>query len=87
MKEERKLLRWIKEHKKELIIAGVSITMFIAIVLGIKKRESIKVLWDSFCKTIEKPIVSTAIIPKVEAMTPVVENVAKATLRAAWEQY
>ena len=43
MKKQRKsVIRWIKEHKKELIIAGVSIATIIAVVLAIKHRGELK---------------------------------------------
>ena len=75
MKEQRKLIRWIREHKKALIIAGVSIGTLIAIVLGIKNRETIKALWASLRKVAEKPAVHAMKVPPIEAAHPVVEDV------------
>lgn len=75
MKEQRKMIRWIREHKKALIIAGISIGTLIAIVLGIKNREAIKALWASLRKVAEKPAVHAMKAPPVEAAHPAVEDV------------
>lgn len=57
MKERRKLIRWIKEHKKELILAGISIGTLGLIVLGIKNRATIKAVWNSLKKVVKQPTV------------------------------
>ncbi len=75
MKEQRKLIRWIRDHKKALIIAGISIGTLIAIVLGIKNREAIKGLWASLRKAVEKPAIHVAKVPPVETARPSVEDV------------
>ena len=75
MKEQRKLIRWIREHKKALIIAEISIATLIAIVLGIKNREAIKGLWASLRKAVEKPAAHVAKVPPVETGRPAVEEV------------
>lgn len=55
MKEQKnKLIQWIKEHKKELILAGVSFTAIISIILSIKNRGSITALWEYLKNSIEK---------------------------------
>lgn len=51
---------WIKEHRKELTIAGISIGTLILIVLGIKNREVVKVVWDSLKKAVKQPTAKTA---------------------------
>ena len=43
-----------KKHKKELIIAGVSITTIMAGLIGIKKSGVIEAVWKSLRKQIEK---------------------------------
>lgn len=48
------LIAWIKAHKTELIIVGVSIPTIIAVVLGIKNKDAIKALWDSLKAAIEE---------------------------------
>ena len=53
MREQKsKFIKWVKEHKRELIIAGVSLT---AIILTIRNRDSITMLWEYLKKSIEKP--------------------------------
>ena len=75
MKERRKLIRWIREHKKALIIAGISIGTLIAIALGIRNREAIKALWASLRKVAEKPAVHAVKMPPLEPVSPAVEDV------------
>ena len=60
MKECKNLIRWIMEHKKELIIAGFSIGALIGIVLGIKNRDEILALWNSLWKIVKQPTVKVA---------------------------
>ena len=74
MKEQKKLIRWIREHKKALIIAGISIGTLIAIVLGIKNREAIKALWASLRKATEKPAIHAVKVPPLEPVSPVIED-------------
>ncbi len=54
MEERKSLIQWIKEHKKELIITGVSITALILIVLGIKNRTTIIATWEALKEIAEK---------------------------------
>jgi hypothetical protein len=76
--EQKKFIKWIKEHKKALIIAGVSVATLITIVWGIKNKELIKDVWISLKKIIEKP--DTRLLDKtIDASTtnvicPVVEK-------------
>lgn len=81
MKEQRKLIRWIKEHKKMLIIAGISIASLIAIVLGIKNSESIKALWSSLRKVTEKAAAPATRVPPLRPVHPVVENTAAVAIQ------
>jgi len=53
MEESKKgLVLWIKQHKKQLIVAGISIAAIISLILVIKNREAILELWASLKKTI-----------------------------------
>jgi predicted transcriptional regulator len=54
MEEKKSFLLWVKVHKKQLIIAGVSLATIVGIILGIKNRESIIRFWNSLKKAIEK---------------------------------
>lgn len=70
MEEKKSFLLWVKEHKKQLIIAGVSVATIVGIILAIKNRESIIRLWTSLKKAIEKtpeirPSVNTEIAAAV----------------------
>ena len=40
MEDRKSLIRWIKDHKKQLIIAGISIGTLILIILGIKNSSN-----------------------------------------------
>ncbi len=60
--ENASILAWIKAHKKELIIAGISITVIIGVILGIKNRDSIMRMWEALQLAITKqPLKSTKI--------------------------
>ena len=55
MEERKGLINWIKAHKKELIIAGISVGTLIMIILGIENQKSIAIVWDSLRKTLKQP--------------------------------
>ena len=46
--EEKKneIISWIKAYKKQLLLAGVSITAVIGVIIGLKNKEAIVNLWD-----------------------------------------
>ena len=46
-KEKKKIVDWIKEHKAELIIAGVSVSALVMLILGIKNKETLEEFWSS----------------------------------------
>ena len=52
--EKKTFVDWIKEHKKELIIAGVSIAAIIAVIIGIKNQKALEEAWASLRKLVEK---------------------------------
>lgn len=45
---------WIKDHKKQLILVGVSIPTIIAVVLGLKNKDALKALWENLNEEIKK---------------------------------
>ena len=45
---------WIKAHKKQLILVGVSIPTIIAVVLGLKNKDALKALWENLNEEIKK---------------------------------
>lgn len=85
MEEQKKgFLAWVKAHKKELIIAGISAAALIGIILGIKKRDSIEALWKSLSRAIEKSPtkaleVSQTTIEKIAQSTVTVTDVINPT--------
>lgn len=50
------LLVWVKTHKTQLILVGISIPTIIAVVLGLKNKDAIKALWDQLNEESRKPI-------------------------------
>lgn len=58
MNEKHKFVNWVKDHKKQPLIAGISVTAVIGIIIGLKNKEAIKELWEnlenSLSKTTEK---------------------------------
>lgn len=55
MNEQKKgFMNWVKAHKKELIIAGISLGAIIAVVCCYRKRESIGELWETLKNAISK---------------------------------
>lgn len=65
MHEQKRIIRWIKKHKAELIIAGFSIGTLILMVLGIKNHAMIKSLWESLRASVEQPRVNMTTVTKV----------------------
>lgn len=53
MKEQNQMIQWIKAHKKQLILAGIGIAALIALVLGIKNKDTLKALWASLKGAVE----------------------------------
>ena len=47
MNEKHKFVNWVKDHKKQLLIAGISVTAVIGIIIGLKNKEAIKELWEN----------------------------------------
>ncbi len=71
-KEKKIFVEWVKEHKKELIIGGVSIVAIIAVIIGIKHHQTLEEAWTSLKKSVKKtpetiptakPIPVTEVVP------------------------
>ena len=78
MKEQNKLLAWVKVHKKELIITGVSSTAIIAIIFCYRNKKYLTTLWTTLQATIAKipesePVVAEEIIEAPETIVVVIE--------------
>lgn len=55
MKEENKSFAgWVKAHKRELIIAGISATAIIALIVGMRNQQEINALWRQLKLTISR---------------------------------
>ena len=52
--EKNRVIAWVKEHKSQLLLAGVSITTVVLTVMGIKNKDALTDLWKSLKKQIEK---------------------------------
>ena len=71
MDERIDFAQWIKEHKKQLIIAGVGVGALTLLILGIKHDDEIKALWDLLRKTTQKtPEALTDQLAQVVAEAP-----------------
>ena len=76
MEDQKKgFITWVKAHKKQLIIAGISAATLIGIILCLKNRDSIEALWKSLRRAIEK---SPAEVPKVSQTT--IEKIAQSSV-------
>lgn len=47
MKEHKGFIQWVKEHKKELLIAGGSMGILALIIWWAKHQDETKVLWNT----------------------------------------
>ncbi len=52
--DKKGFMDWIRSHKKQLILIGISIPTLIAIVLGLKNKDAIKELCDNLKDEIKK---------------------------------
>lgn len=65
MEESKKgFVIWIKQHKKQLIVAGISIAAIISLILVIKNRKAIMELWASLKRMVSNTSVK---IPESKA--------------------
>lgn len=51
---EKILINWIKKHKKELVLAGVSVPVILALIIGIKNHDEIIRALKSLIKLADK---------------------------------
>lgn len=77
MEENKKgFIAWIKAHKKQLLIAGISVTTIIGIIIGLKNKESIKGLWEALENCLSKtPEKLPESITMLQTAPPVIEEV------------
>ena len=48
------LITWIKTHKNQLILVGISIPTIVAVVLGLKNKDAIEEVWDNLKEAIKE---------------------------------
>ena len=48
------LLAWVKLHKNQLVLAGISVTTIVGIIWGIKNKDALAKLWASFAESVKK---------------------------------
>lgn len=52
--DKKGFVKWVKEHKDQLALAGVSVAAVIAVILGLKNKDSIANVWLTLKDEIEK---------------------------------
>lgn len=52
--DREEFVAWIKEHKKQLLLAGISVTVILVKIFGSKNKDSITELWNMLKQQIEK---------------------------------
>ena len=52
--DKKGFIEWVKEHKSQLALIGVSGAALIAMVFGLKNKDSLTKLWMSLKDEIEK---------------------------------
>ena len=57
-KEKSKFIVWVKTHKKELTVAGISATSLIAIILGMNNKEFLMTKWDNLKSIVKSNAIS-----------------------------
>lgn len=78
MNEEKKdFIAWVKDHKKELIIAGVSVATIIAIILGVKNKNVLLKLCSNLRASVMKapaPVRQLTDVAPVTPPVPIIEH-------------
>ncbi len=54
LETKKGLLAWVKSHKTQLILAGVSITTIIGVILGLENKDALAELWPRFQKVLQR---------------------------------
>ena len=52
--QRKHFIIWVKEHKRELLLTGISITAILATAVASKNRKAIIELWDELKKLIDR---------------------------------
>lgn len=71
MEKHRKIVCWIKSHKKTLAIAGISTATLILLVMAIENRGTLSAMGSSLRNTISHPAPNLSVtIPNATTATP-----------------
>lgn len=72
MEEKKKSFKaWVIAHKKQLILAGISISVVLGIILGIKNKDSLEKLWAVLKSKIQNvPNAEMTVEPASQISTP-----------------
>lgn len=60
-KQDKKLIKWVKAHKKQLIMAGISIPVIIGLIVTAKNTDAVSKLIDQLKTLFTEDVVSNAI--------------------------
>ena len=52
--ERRSFIKWVKSHKRELIIAGISVATVLWIVISLKNKDAVLVFGNALKDNITK---------------------------------
>ena len=52
--DKKGFIAWVKEHKTQLLLTGISVTAILATALGLKNKDTIIDLWNTLKNQIEK---------------------------------
>ena len=74
-KEKSAFIKWVKAHKKELILAGISIITLMGIIVGIKHEGSIKEVWTALKNAVSKTSADKTVMKVAKNSVSVVETV------------
>ena len=72
--EQKTLIQWIREHKKEIAIAGISITALVGLGLGIKNKEVMEVFRNALKNNDSKIAIKTE-APRITEQVSSIESV------------
>ena len=54
LSEKSGFIAWVKEHKTQLLWAGISVTAVLLTILGLKNKDAINDFWNSLKKTLKE---------------------------------
>ena len=52
--DKNRFLVWIKEHKTQILLTGISVTAILATALGLKNKDAMIELWNTMKQQMEK---------------------------------